>query len=72
LRTPPTAGEIGKAVRIDDAWAYIEFVKLVSARHELEKRVVVDCAHGAAYNPRPALLHELGAEGCLWQQAPTA
>jgi phosphoglucosamine mutase len=62
----PTADEIGKAVRIDDALGrYIEFAKsLVSARHlTLEgMRVVVDCAHGAGYKSTPCVLRELGAE----------
>ncbi len=48
----PTAREIGKAVRIDDALGrYIEFAKSSFTRNlTLEGlRVVVDCAHGAAY-----------------------
>src|SRR6184192_1146915 len=47
----PTASEVGKAVRIDDALGrYIEFVKSSVPRSlTLEGlRVVVDCAHGAA------------------------
>jgi phosphoglucosamine mutase len=56
---------IGRAKRIDDAQArYIEFVKATFPRHlRLEGlRVVVDCAHGAAYKVAPAVLWELGAE----------
>src|SRR5256885_4906986 len=48
----PTAGEIGKAVRIDDALGrYIEFAKTSFPKGlTLEgMRIVVDCAHGAAY-----------------------
>ncbi len=61
----PTAGEIGKAVRIDDALGrYIEFVKASFPRGmTLEgMRIVVDCAHGAAYKSTPCVLSELGAE----------
>ncbi len=61
----PTAGEIGKAVRIDDALGrYIEFAKASYPRGlTLEGvRIVVDCAHGAAYKSTPCVLRELGAE----------
>ena len=61
----PTAGEIGKAVRIDDALGrYIEYAKSSFPRGmTLEgMRVVVDCAHGAAYKSTPCVLRELGAE----------
>jgi len=61
----PTAEEIGKAVRIDDALGrYIEFAKASFPRGlTLEGlRVVADCAHGAAYKSTPCVLRELGAE----------
>src|SRR6266446_3202626 len=61
----PTAEEIGKAVRIDDALGrYIEFAKASFPRGmTLEGvRIVVDCAHGAAYKSTPCVLRELGAE----------
>jgi phosphoglucosamine mutase len=61
----PTASEIGKAVRIDDALGrYIEFAKSSFPRNlTLEGlRVVVDCAHGAAYKSTPCVLRELGAQ----------
>src|SRR5206468_12604331 len=61
----PTASEIGKAVRIDDALGrYIEFVKSSVPRSlTLEGlRLVVDCAHGASYKSTPCVLRELGAE----------
>jgi phosphoglucosamine mutase len=61
----PTAREIGKAVRIDDALGrYIEFAKSSFPRNlTLEGlRVVVDCAHGAAYKSTPCVLRELGAQ----------
>lgn len=61
----PTANEIGKAVRIDDALGrYIEFAKSSFPRGlTLEgMRIVVDCANGAAYKSTPCVLKELGAE----------
>src|SRR5467141_4084981 len=61
----PTADEVGKAVRIDDALGrYIEFAKAsLPRRLTLEGlRIVVDCAHGAAYKSTPCVLAELGAE----------
>lgn len=61
----PTAEEIGKAVRIDDALGrYIEFAKGSFPRNlTLEGlRIVVDCANGASYKSTPCVLAELGAE----------
>jgi phosphoglucosamine mutase len=61
----PTADEIGKAVRIDDALGrYIEHAKASFPRGmTLEgMRIVVDCAHGAAYKSTPCVLRELGAD----------
>jgi phosphoglucosamine mutase len=61
----PAANEIGKAVRIDDALGrYIEYAKATVPRGwTLEgTKVVVDCAHGAAYKSTPCVLRELGAE----------
>jgi phosphoglucosamine mutase len=69
----PTAGEIGKAVRIDDALGrYIEFAKASFPRGmTLEGvRVVVDCAHGAAYKSTPCVLRELGAEVIVYGNQP--
>src|SRR5664279_721676 len=69
----PTAGEIGKAVRIDDALGrYIEFAKSSFPRGmTLEGiRVVVDCAHGAAYKSTPCVLRELGAEVIVYGDQP--
>jgi phosphoglucosamine mutase len=64
-RHRPTAGEIGKAQRIDDAVGrYVVCLKNSFPRHlTLEgMKIVVDCAHGAAYRVAPAVLTELGAE----------
>jgi len=61
----PTASEIGKAFRIDDAEGrYIEFVKQSLPKgFDLEGlKVVVDCAHGAAYKVAPHIYRELGAQ----------
>lgn len=60
----PTADDIGKAYRIDDAEGrYIEFVKRSIPRDlDLQDlKIVVDCAHGAAYKVTPKVLRELGA-----------
>ncbi len=56
---------IGKASRLDDApGRYIEFIKGSFIRqHTLEGlKIVVDCAHGAAYKVAPQILWELEAE----------
>ena len=60
----PTASEIGKAYRVDDAIGrYIEFVKASFPRGMTLDglKVVVDCANGAAYKVSPTVLRELGA-----------
>ena len=57
--------ELGKARRIDDAQGrYIEFCKSTfPAELDLRGlRIVVDSAHGAAYQIAPNVLHELGAD----------
>lgn len=60
----PTGDGIGKAFKIADAVGrYIVFLKERFPR-ELTLdglKIVVDCAHGAAYKVAPALLTELGA-----------
>jgi phosphoglucosamine mutase len=69
----PTAGAIGKAVRIDDALGrYIEFAKASFPRGlTLEGlRIVVDCGHGAAYKATPCVLRELGAEVIVFGNQP--
>ena len=60
----PTATAIGKAFRVDDALGrYNVFVKNAFPRHlTLDGlKVVIDCAHGAAYKVAPEVLEELGA-----------
>jgi phosphoglucosamine mutase len=61
----PTAAEIGKAVRIEDALGrYNEFVKSsIPKGMDLSGiRIVVDSANGAAYKIGPRILVELGAD----------
>jgi phosphoglucosamine mutase len=61
----PTADEVGRARRIDDAIGrYIVFLKnTFPADYTLDGlTIAVDCAHGAAYKVAPAVLSELGAE----------
>ncbi|HSH96289.1 MAG TPA: phosphoglucosamine mutase [Roseimicrobium sp.] len=69
----PTADEIGKAVRIDDALGrYIEYAKSSLPRGlTLDGlRVVVDCGHGAAYKSTPCVLSELGADVFVYGNQP--
>jgi phosphoglucosamine mutase len=61
----PTASEVGKAHRIDDAIGrYVAFLKNTFPKDlTLEGlRLVLDCANGAAYRVAPTVLEELGAE----------
>lgn len=59
------SAELGRVRRIDDARGrYIEFCKSTFP-NDLDLRglkIVVDCAHGAAYHTAPEVFHELGAE----------
>lgn len=56
---------LGKARRVNDAAGrYIEFCKSTFP-NDLDLRgmkIVVDCAHGAAYHVAPSVFHELGAD----------
>lgn len=64
MQCKPSAG-LGKARRVDDAAGrYIEFCKSTfPASLDLRGlRIVVDCAHGAAYHIAPHVFHELGAD----------
>jgi phosphoglucosamine mutase len=56
---------LGKARRLDDAAGrYVEFCKSTfPPDFDLKGlKLVVDCAHGAAYHVAPEVFHELGAE----------
>ncbi|MGF6862527.1 phosphoglucosamine mutase [Rhodobacteraceae bacterium MBR-64] len=58
-------GSIGRARRIEDGRGrYVEYAKTVFPfRGKMSGvKVVVDCAHGAAYRAAPEVLWELGAE----------
>jgi phosphoglucosamine mutase len=69
----PAAAQIGKAVRIDDALGrYIEYAKSSFPKGmTLEgMRIVVDCAHGAAYKATPCVLRELGADVFVYGNHP--
>jgi len=61
----PVADEVGKAFRIDDAGGrYVVYLKNAFPK-DLDlvgMKIVLDCAHGAAYKVAPAALEELGAE----------
>jgi phosphoglucosamine mutase len=59
------AADLGRAKRIDGVHdRYIEFAKRTLPRNLSLSgmRIVVDCAHGAAYKVAPSVLWELGAE----------
>ena len=68
LAEPPVwadSASLGKARRLDDAAGrYIEFCKSTFAQELTLKglKIVVDAAHGAAYQVAPKVFHELGAE----------
>ena len=59
------SANLGKAKRLDDAAGrYIEFCKSTFSNELTLKglKIVVDAAHGAAYQIAPKVFHELGAE----------
>jgi phosphoglucosamine mutase len=65
FRNRPHGAGLGKAYRLEDATGrYIEYIKSTAPRGmTLEGlKVVVDCAHGAAYKVTPWVLRELGAD----------
>ena len=69
----PTANNIGRATRIDDALGrYVEFVKASFPKGMSleEMRVAVDVANGAAYKSTPCVLRELGAEVAVAHNEP--
>ncbi|MGA2401381.1 MAG: phosphoglucosamine mutase, partial [Syntrophobacteraceae bacterium] len=69
----PPASEIGRARRIDDAQGrYIVYLKNTFPRDlTLEGlKIVIDCAHGAAYRVAPDVFEELGAEVILTGDRP--
>ncbi len=59
------APDMGRAKRLEDARGrYMEYVKMsFPKRTRLDGlRIVIDCAHGAAYDIAPTILWELGAD----------
>jgi phosphoglucosamine mutase len=65
VRHRATAGDIGKAARIDDALGrYLVFLKTCVPRAVSFEglKVVIDCANGAGYKVGPEALEELGAD----------
>ncbi|MSP82806.1 MAG: phosphoglucosamine mutase [Alphaproteobacteria bacterium] len=57
--------DLGRAKRLDDAdGRYIEFAKSTFPKHRTldGRKIVIDCANGAAYKVAPTVLWELGAE----------
>lgn len=68
LDEPPQwadSAHLGRARRLDDAAGrYIEFCKSTFSSHLSLRgmKIVVDAAHGAAYQIAPKVFHELGAE----------
>ena len=61
----PINGDIGRAIRLDDASGrYVTYLKSTFPK-ELDLKgvkIVLDCAHGAGYKVAPLVLTELGAE----------
>lgn len=59
------SARLGKARRVDDAAGrYVKFCKgtFPSALDLRGMKIVIDCAHGAAYHVAPHVFHELGAD----------
>ena len=69
----PTAKDVGKAYRIDDAQGrYVEFIKNSFPKGMTLDgfKIVLDCANGAAYKVAPMVLRELGAELIVYNDQP--
>jgi phosphoglucosamine mutase len=69
----PSGGAVGQAIRIDDAVGRY----VVRLKHTFPRgltldgmKIVVDCAHGAAYRTAPAVFQELGADVTLMGASP--
>ncbi|MBI5393163.1 phosphoglucosamine mutase [Candidatus Woesearchaeota archaeon] len=64
--------KVGKAYRIEDARGrYIEFAKGTINNISLKGlKIVLDCAHGAAYKVAPLIFKELGAEVIVVNNTP--
>ncbi len=69
----PTADDVGKAYRIDDAIGrYIEFIKNSFPKGMTldGMKIVLDVANGAAYKVAPRIFRELGAEVIVYNDEP--
>ncbi|MDP3980572.1 MAG: phosphoglucosamine mutase [Chlamydiota bacterium] len=69
----PTATDVGRAFRIEDALGrYVEFVKNSFPKGMTLDglRIVLDCAHGAAYKAAPCVFTELGADVFIYNNKP--
>lgn len=69
----PAPDNIGKATQMDDASGrYIEYIKRSFPKGQTldGMKVVVDCAHGAAYKVAPQILWELEADVIAMGNAP--
>jgi phosphoglucosamine mutase len=69
----PSAENIGKAMRIDDALGrYIEYAKASFPKGQTLEgmKIVLDCGHGAAYKASPCVLRELGAQVIVYGNSP--
>jgi len=69
----PTAAEVGKAYRIDDAIGrYIEFIKNSFPKGMTLDgyKIVLDVANGAPYKVAPRIFSELGAEIVVYSDEP--
>ncbi|MDF2962088.1 MAG: glmM [Paenibacillus sp.] len=59
----PTGGELGTATDDDQAkYKYLDYVKSSVKSSFKGYKIVLDCAHGAAYELAPKVFEELGAE----------
>ena len=70
----PSASEIGRARRIDDVQGrYIVYLKSTFPRSlSMEGlKLVIDCAHGAAYKVAPTVFEELGADVIMTGDRPS-
>ncbi len=69
----PTAEEVGKAYRIDDAEGrYVSYIKTSFPKEYdlVGMKIVIDCANGAAYKTAPLVMQELGADVVVLNDRP--
>jgi len=67
----PVAGEVGRVYSLDNAVElYVDFLAGCTDEDLSGLRVVLDCAHGAAYQVAPMVLQRLGAEVIVLNNRP--